>query len=239
MTLTKQIVLDSGTNAMLHFPSWHSADASGLRLVLAAHGHGGEDVQISQGFAFGGHPEYWADKGYVVGAVSTGDAWLNSTAMTKITELYNYLLGLNPISPKVALLGWSMGGGHCLRWLRENPTLVATGFLCSPMTDLDSYHSDATYTAEIDAAYSNNYAVNGSPRSPLNNATAYRNGPRILISTATNDTVVSYAQTQAFISAVGDDSFTLRQPDVLGGHQGGLMQVPPRETWEWIRTHWS
>lgn len=240
MAVTKQVTLTGGLAAMIHFPSWHAKDASGLRAVIACHGHGGSDVQESQGGAFVGHPEFWADRGYVVGMVSTGDTWLNATAMTDITTLYNYLQTLGPVSPKVGLLAWSMGGGHALRWFIENPTLVAGGYLCSPLTDLDWAHAQAGYVAEIDTAYANNFAANGSPRAPIKNPAVFRGGPKFLIGHAQNDSTLPRSQTDAFVAAVNDPSVTKRTPDIaVGDHQGGLTQVPPRETWEFIRTVWA
>jgi dienelactone hydrolase len=241
MAVTKQITLTGGLAAMVHFPSWRSKDANGLRAVIACHGHGGSDVQESQGGPFVGHPEYWADRGYVVGMVSTGDTWLNSVAMSDITTLYDYLMTLGPVSTKVGLLAWSMGGGHALRWLIENPTKVAAGYLCSPLTDLNWAHAaNTTYATEIDAAYGGNFAANGAPRAPINNPASFRGGPKLLIAHAQNDSTLPRSQTDTFVSAVNDQSVTMRQPDVLvGDHQGGLTQVPPRETWEWIRTKWA
>ena len=241
MAVTTRVTV-SGTPIMLHLPSWHAKDAAGLRAVIAVHGHGGHEYQIQQGgqSPFAGHPEYLADHGYAVACGYTGDQWLNPASMTVLTTVYNYLvttLGAN--GPKVGLFGWSMGGGNALRWAAENPTKVAAGYLCSPLTDLDWAHAQAAWTAEIDTAYSNNYTVNGSPRSPVTNAATYRGGARFLIGHATNDATVPYTQTTAFITAVNDSAVTLRQPDILGDHQGGLTQVPPRETWEWLRTQWA
>lgn len=240
MAVTQQVTLTGGLAAMVHFPSWRSKDASGLRAVIACHGHGGSDIQESQGGPFVGHPEYWADRGYVVGMVSTGNTWLNTTAMTDITTLYNYLMTLGPVSTKVGLLAWSMGGGHALRWYIENTTKVAAGYLCSPLTDLDWAHAQAGYVAEVDAAYSGNYAANGASRSPIQNVAAFRGGPKFLIAHAQNDTTLPRSQTDAFVAAVNDPAVAMRQPDVLvGDHQGGLTQVLPRESWEFIRTAWS
>lgn len=240
MAVTKQVVI-SGMQVMAHFPSWHAADGVGLRGIIACHGHGGQDVQIEQGGPFCGHPEFLADQGYVVACISTTNLWLSPTAMADITALYDWLISLGIQGSKVGLLCWSMGGGHGLRWLIENPTKVAVGFMCSPLTDLDwAYSANAGWATEMDAAYGTYASANGSARSPIKSAAALRGGAKILISHATNDATLPYSQTQAFIAAVNDSAIQERQPVVTtGDHQGGLTQVKPRESWEWIRTQWS
>jgi len=239
MARTYQTVVN-GANVMVHLPSWHSKDGAGLRGIIACHGHGGSSVQIAQGEAFAGHPEFIADQGYLVACISTTDLWLNPTAMGRITDLYNFMLAQGIDGPKVGLLAWSMGGGHALRWLIENPTKIAAGFLCSPLTDLQwAYDTNVTWAAELDAAYNTFASANAAARSPINNVATFRGGPKILIAHATNDATLPYTQTTTFVNTVNDPSIILRQPDILGNHQGGLTQIKPSESWEFIRTNWS
>lgn len=232
----------SGVPVMVHLPSWHSADASGLRPILVGHGHGGHEYQMAQGDAmsFAGHPEYLADQGYAVGCAYTGDTWLNSTAMSAITALYGYLVTTLGASAKAGLLGWSMGAGMLLRWAVENPTLVAAGYFFAGLTDMDSRRAaNSGWATEMDAAYSNNYAGLGSPRSPLNTAASFRGLAPMRFAHPTDDATVPITETQAFITAVNDPDVTMRQGSITGGHQAAQVNVPPREVWEFLRTSWA
>lgn len=241
MAVTKLATV-SGAKALLHFPSWHAADGVGLRGIVAQHGHTGDFTSVRQGGAFAGHPEYWADQGYVVGAISTGDTWAQSAgAMDPISNLVAYMRSIG-VSGKLGLTGWSMGGLHALRWTLENMAQVAVGWVVSPAQDLDWDEAHAPWTAEIDALYGGSnatYLAQGSPRSPLNNAAAFRGGPKFQIAHATDDSTIPYSSSVALVNAVGDGTISMRQPDILGDHQGGLINVPPRESWEWLRSNWA
>lgn len=246
MARTRQSLLGGMTNnpCIVHRPIWGVPDTK--RAILCFHGHGGSDLQMQQGLAWNGHPEYWADKGHTVIGISTGDHWDDTVAMSAGLDAYNYLVANGYISAgdKIGLAGWSMGGGHAFRWLLDNPDKVACGVTFSPDTDLDWSEQQAAWSAEIDALYGGShdtYLAQGSPRSPRNNAAAYRGGAQMLIIHPTDDTVLPYtmnAGDTGFVSLVNDPSVVLRQPDILGGHQGGLINISPRETWEWLRTHW-
>lgn len=241
MAVTKGITI-SGTDALLHFPAWGANNGSGLRPIICQHGHGGDYLQIEQGRAFAGHPEYWADRGYVVGCISTGDQWASAAAMTALTNLANYLNNTVGAAGKIGMAGWSMGGLHVMRWYLENPTRVAVGWVVSPALDLDADEANASWTAEIDAIYGgthSSYLTQGSPRSPRNNVASFRGGPKWQIVHATDDTIIPYSNSTGFISAVNDPAVTMRSPDITGNHQGGLINISPRESWEWIRTNWA
>lgn len=243
---TTRIPIVPGMNqpAMMHTPSWNGKGA-GLRGIICFHGHDGDFNQIAQGLSWSGHPEYWAEKGYVVIGVFTGNHWDDTLAMQSGTDAYNYLINTIGISgPKVGIAGWSMGGGHAFRWLLDNPNKVAAGVTFAPDTDLDWSEQNAPWTAEIDALYGGSHATylaQGSPRSPRNNLATFRGGPKMLVVHGTDDPTLPYsmnAGATGFVTLVNDPSVVLRQPDVTGGHMP-QVNVPPRETWEWFRTKWA
>lgn len=234
----------TNNGCVVHVPRWTPAVR---RAVLCFHGHGGSEWQIQQGESWAGHPEYWCDRGYVVIGVSTGDHWDDTTAMAAGLDAYNYLVAKGWIAAgdRVGVAGWSMGGGHAFRWLLDNPAKVAVGVTFSPDTDLDWSEQQSAWATEIDALYGGSHAgylTNGSPRSPRNNAAAYRGGARMLVIHPTDDATLPYTMNAGgtgFVALVNDASVTLRQPDIVGGHQGGLLNVTPRETWEWLRSRWA
>lgn len=236
MAVTRRAVV-AGANVMLHLPSWQPQGGAGLRGILCWHGHTGKDTHIQQGGPWVGHPEYWAERGYVVGCAAVGDSWMSPASMALGTALADHMRDVWGVAGKLGVTGWSMGGGNGLRWVIENLARTAVAWFCSPASDLDWFHANQ-WGPEIDAVYGGAYAANGSPRSPWNNLAAFRGGPAIQIAHATNDPTVPYQQSVDFIAAIGDPAVTLRQPDILGAHQGGLF-LPPRETWEFLRTHWS
>lgn len=239
---TTRLLTVSGTAALLHTPSWKPSGA-GLRGCLVAHGHTGNEQQAKQGFYFAGHCEQLADKGYAVLAVATGDTWAASAAMTAFTNGYNYLHDtIGTSGTKVAGMASSMGGENLLAWTMDNFAKVNALVLFNPVTDGDWAEQQAAWTAEIDALYGGShstYLTQGSPRSPRNNVASFRNGPYIKIVHPTDDTMVPSSQSVDFVNAVNDARVTMRTPDVTGGHTGGQVAVLPRESWEFIRTHWS
>lgn len=236
-----QFVTVSGQGAVVHLPSWQSKDATGLIPLVCFHGHDGTEHQLDAGGPWAPHPTFWADGGFAVGMVATGNSWLDSAGMTLGAAMLAYLTGTlgarTDVKPRGA--GWSMGGGNLLRFILENLTTVGKAVVFSPVSDLDAAEQVAGWTAEIDALYGGSHAAyltQGSPRSPLNNAASFRGGPKVLIVHPTDDSVIPYATSTAFVAAVNDSAVTLRQPDITGDHQGGLLNVPARETWEWLRT---
>lgn len=244
MAVTIYPLTVSSTDVMMSTPRWQSNGIAGLRKAIFCFGHGGDSRQIMQSSGFGGglmgyHATYLADKGYAVAAIDYGgSSFLNPEAMGLLVALDDYLNSIGGVG-KTALFAHSMGGGNALRFAQENPTRISCIYLNSPLTDLDYFHNISTYTAEIDAAYNNKYTTDGSPRSPIKNAAAFQNFVPMRIVHPTDDATVPYSQSQAFITAVNDPQVAMRQPDITGGHNGGLLNIDPRESWEWIRTHWA
>jgi hypothetical protein len=176
-------------------------------------------------------------------AVSTTNSWAAASGMTILTAAKDYLINtIGTVDGIVAGYGSSMGGLNLLRWRAENPTICGPLVLFNPVTDLDWAEAQAAWTAEIQALYGGShgtYLTQGSPRSPTNNASAYRTGGSVLIVHPTDDATVPSSQTVAFVAAVNDARVAMRAPDVTGGHTGGQLAVLPRESWEFIRTHWN
>jgi len=230
----------AGVDVVYSTPSWKGLGA-GLRGVIFQHGHGANAYQNAQGQAFAGHPEFWADRGHVVACISTPDTFDTAASMTTLTALHDWMVNTVGIAgPKIAVAGWSGGGGNVLRWLVENPTMVACGVLFNALYDLD-YAEANLFTAEIDGLYGGTHATyltQGAPRSPLATASSFRGGPKLLVAHSSDDPTIPYSQATGFVSAVNDPAVTLRAP-VTGGHQGALLNIPPRESWEFLRTNWA
>ena len=206
--------------------------------ILAFHGHGASAAVFTpeatgNTFAIGTHAAALAEAGYIVASIDAGGgvAWGNSAAMTAVTNAYDWLTStVGAATGKVGLLGWSMGGLTALNWAKSNKPKVATCYLFAPATDLDYFHDNATYTAEIDAAYGGNYAINSVGYNPIDDASTFTNAGipmRLLHGTA--DAMVPPAQTTTYVAAVNDSEVTEK---VLtgAGHTGQFGYISVDET---------
>src|ERR1700741_3504836 len=240
MAATKFLTI-GGNPALLHTPS-DRPNAVGLRGILVPHGHGGDYLQARQGNYYAGHCEQLADKGYAVLGVSTGDTWAAAVAMAVLTAGKDYLLDVFGCADGiVGGLGSSMAGLHLLRWRAENPTFSGPQVLFNPVSDMVWAEQQAAWIAEMQALYGGSHSTfltQGAPRSPMATPALFRTGPSTLIVHPTDDATVPSSQTDDFVAAVADSRVTKRSPDVTGGHTGGQIAVLPRESWEFIRTHW-
>lgn len=190
------------------------------RGIIACHGRGADATQWEPGWNVGDHSQAIADAGMIVLSIDAGGTltYGNDTAIASVTAAYNYLTGTLGCTAKVGLLGWSMGGLVCLNWLKSNMAKVSRALLFAPATDLDTLHNNATYTAEIDTAYGNNYAVNAAGHKPLAEPATWRGAPQIRIVQGTADTTVPKSMSEGFRDAVADPSVEL--VEVGGDHQG-------------------
>jgi dienelactone hydrolase len=245
----------AGYNTMLHTPRWNGKGA-GLRGIIVCHGHGGNALQAQQGEGFWTHPSVLADAGYAVMAVDEGaTSWMDDACMTAITAAYNDLVSTVGITgTKVGLMGWSMGGGSALNWVKRNPTLAAAVWLWSPLTDLDWVHGTGGYTpayatggltpaggwaTEIDTAYGGNYAANAPGHKVYDEPSTWANICPIKIAHATDDDTLPVAASTSFVANVNSTKVTLRTPDTTGGHQGSILAVPSSEVVGFFRDQWA
>lgn len=245
----------SGYNSLLLLPRGFkdtANGASGLRGVIVQHGHGGNCAQMGQGSAFGDHPDNLANQGFAVIGIDEGPtSWFDTAAMTAVTAAYNSLMSLGCVGTKVGLMGWSMGGGTVLNWLKQNPTKVACCWVWDPALDLDWLSSKSGYTppystdgdtasaswgTEINSDYPSGYTSSN----PMANTASFRGVCPIMVSHVTTDPVLPYDSAAYWISQVNDPKVTMRSPAVTtGGHQGAILNVPPSETATFFHEQWQ
>lgn len=186
---------------------------SSLPAIIAIHGHGGDASQMAP---------YWrgmqvvrklVETGYQVLCIDAGGGatFNNDTAMAAITAAYNWLANTNGMAgQKVGLLAWSMGGGNSLQWIKGNAAKVSAAFLFAPLTDLDYYCAPGGVpTAEAQAAYGGNYAVNSQGHKIANEYPTWRDKCPIKIASGTADTTVPLAKPQAFVAGVNQPQVTI------------------------------
>lgn len=254
----------AGVKTMLHAPQWNPTGA-GLRGIIGFHGHGAGASQFDQGQGMGKHPAALANAGFAVLAHDTplsGLAWNNGassdaetvSAMGAAKYAYNQLKDVVGVAgTKVGVIGWSMGGGMALQFIKQNPTLVACAWLFSPMTDLDFYHATAGYTpaydaegitpnaayaAEIDTAYGGNYAVNAVGHKIRDEYATWAGlGIKIMIDQTSDDPTVPRHASDAFVAGVNDPNVTLYSPAATGGHPGAVVNRDPKEVVDFFQAN--
>lgn len=210
----------------------HSPSLAEKRAVICVHGRGASAVQWVPGTFVGDHAQYLADQGFAVLSVDAGGpyTWNNDTAMTAITAAYNWLVAQGTLT-KVGLMGWSMGGGNSLQWMKQNPTKVAAAALWAPMSSLPYYYGSGD--AEIEAAYGGNYAVNSVGHRISDEYATWRDKAPIRIWHGTSDASVPLSLSQAFVNGVGQS-----QVDVVAvsgaDHTTVLLQVPMRDVYTFL-----
>lgn len=205
------------------------------KAIIATHGHGADATLYVPGNFIANHFQYLADQGYWVLAVDGGGpaSWFNQASEDALTGAYNYLMGLGMSSSRVGLMGWSMGGGVALNWLKANPTKAAGAFLWAPATNLGYFYGGGN--AEIDAAYAayGGYATGSVGRKISDSYPAFRNICPIHVIQGDADTSVPLAQSQAFINGVnaGPGSSEPVTMDIIpgGNHAGIFGYVPVQE----------
>lgn len=208
-------------NSMILRPTRYVAPAD-RRVILAFHGHqpptvppatGGE-LGWLPGWPGGDHTQTLADDGYTILSIDGGggSTWNNNAMLAAADGAYNYALStLGMAGTKVGLFGWSMGGGSVLQWLKSNAARVACCMAWAPMTDLDYFHANGTYTAEIDTAYGGNYAANSPGHKIADEYTTWRNKGAIRLLHGTADSTVPVAKSAAFVAGVGQPQVDLVQ----------------------------
>lgn len=144
--------LDSGAiNIRTWFPP--NPKAAGNTLVIWCHQHTGTEALSASFFAY---PLIHAavNEGYIFAASRMhGDSWGNANALTDLTNLYNYVNTMWPVS-NVILIGGSMGG---------LATALAKPYASVPnlkgcigidaVFDLAAMHANPSYTTTIRTAY--------------------------------------------------------------------------------------
>lgn len=176
----------------------------------------------------GDHAQALADARYWVLSIDAGGTatWNNDTAMTAITAAYNYLMGLGMSTNKIGIMGWSMGGGNTLQWIKGHFANVAAAVIWAPMTNLPYFYTGNT--AEIEAAYGGNYAVNSVGHRISDEYPTWRDKCPIMVIHGNADTVAPYSHSQAFVAGVAQPQVTLTT--IAGGTHGSIFTSVPVDT---------
>lgn len=210
--------------------------ATECKAIITLHGHGGTFSQMMPFWAGGDHTRVLVEAGYQVFCIDAGGqfTWDNDTAMAAITAAYNYLLANGMLGTKVGVIGWSMGGGNALQWIKLNSAKVSGALLWAPMTDLDYFcYPGGVATAEGDAAYGGNYAVNSAGHKIANELTTWKDKCPIKIYHGQSDSTVPYAKSQAFVAAVNQPQVTM---NLMPGadHTSVIWSVPGKTVVDWF-----
>lgn len=235
------------TEGQLLAKDTHAALDGTRRGVLCFHGHAGDCGQYQPAStSLGAHVEALVDYlDVVVLAIDDagGAAWSDQTAMDRATDGYTYLTA-RAKSPKILVVGWSMGGLTALNWIKRNPTLVAAAWLWAPCSDLDWANSTAAYspayggtvannagwTTEIGAAFPS-YSSSSVGFRVRDEYASWRGlGIPIKVCHASDDATIPPAQSTAFVAGVNDAQVTSRSPAPTGDHTGLFSNVPVQES---------
>lgn len=188
------------------------------RAVIILPGHGSPPSIWTPGNFVGKHAGALAEAGYYVLSPDAGGGatWGKTAALDIITAAYAWVMEQGMGSAKALLAGWSMGLFEALLWQKFNPALVAGTFGFAGPTNLDHQHANPAYTAEVDAAYDGNYAVNAIGHRINADAdwSFWRDGAPIKLKHGANDATVLPADSQAFVAGVGQPQVTV---DIVAG----------------------
>lgn len=136
------------------------------------------------------------------------NGWGNATTENYITQARAYLqsAGIGAKAGKILLIGQSMGHIACIRWAKNNPTLVAGILSSMGVADLSNIYANATYTASINTAHGGTWsqASLGAATNPL---TIAQSGVLAAIPWqgwyGSSDTTVPKSTSDAFAAAYG------------------------------------
>lgn len=156
-------------------PGWIPSSTS--RIIIGCHGRGGTATQYSDP-PIEQHVLGLVNAGYAVLGVDHAriNSWGDPDAMRALDDAYTYATTtLGVTNTKVGFMGWSMGGGTALNWIKRNPAKVSCAWLWNPLTDLRFFRDAAgaytpayplggattqgTFTTEINAVYASTNTV--------------------------------------------------------------------------------
>lgn len=141
---------------------------SASKVIVFCHGANGSGYQAGI-YPIEAHVTALRDAGFVVLGVDHAriNSYADPDACRAMDDVYTYVTStLGYSSTKIGLMGWSMGGGTALNWLKRQPSKVACAWLWNPMTDL-RYFRDAS--GSYTPAYGNlNGATQGGRTTEIN-----------------------------------------------------------------------
>jgi len=223
-----------GEDYLLHYNPAERFDGTS-RLIVCTHGHGATASQWLPNHTFiGRHAAALVRTGrYMVLAVSAsgGVSWSDPAALASIASGVTYGHTRGAATGKYGIMGYSMGGLTAFNRLKRDSANIAGMMVWAPLTDLTWAHSgvNGTWTTEIETAFGS-WANSAGYRVADEPATFTAINVPVNIVHATDDTVVPYSQTTSFLSSVNNKAFTLRQPDVTGGHTALFQSTTDLET---------
>jgi hypothetical protein len=216
------------------------------RLIIALHGRGEPGtvglgcLQFGQNVGPGRAPMALARTGrYVICSIQAGGPsnWSKPAALADIDAAVLAARTRGVSNGKYGLLAWSMGGLVCANKIKRDAARIAAAWTWNPAIDLDYVHStpghpilsnNATWTAEVEASFGSwaataGYRVWDEPESFRGLGVPWK------ICHPTDDAVILPSISTSFVAAVNDPDISMRQPDILGGHDMGFGNVPDSE----------
>lgn len=189
--------------------------------ILACHGAGGTGSWINPILQAGGtyhsYMQAVADKGYIVISSDwTGDGWGNAAGTSSLREAYDWIqtTGSGCKPGQVGIFAGSAGTVAAMNFWHAGSTRVGALACFVPVFNIDSIYADVSaLQAGIDAAYSGDYATNGTTHSPHTFAASL---PKIepLVWYASDDASVRTTDVLAASTALGTEPIDIGP----GGH---------------------
>lgn len=156
------------------------------RWILGCHGHGGDSTQYTPVQPVGPVTKHLNDDGgYTMLSVDHAriNSWGDSDSLRAMDDAYAFMVAQGmPNGAKIGVMAWSMGGLTSLNWTKRNAAKIAGVWLWNPCTDSRFYHdtnatyppayptsaiAQATYTAEIDTAFTGSTTASGAVTMPI------------------------------------------------------------------------
>jgi len=163
---------------------------------------------------------------------SDGKSWGNDASTTELEELRAYLTSqYGHPAATVSLLGGSMGGLTGLNYYRRFPAKVTRIGLIIPAIDLQQFHDNATFTAEINTAYTNQAGFDAAVGTHSGLAIADDIAVDTKIWYSTDDPLCDAADVLALDAA---NNFTTIESLGAVGHNGDLSVLPAQSILDWF-----
>lgn len=224
-----------GDNIMILTPSTYDSRRPSPVAVLF-HGNGSDETYWNTIFNGKAIANAFLAAGFIVvsaantGAVST---WGSDSGLDPYTRAYQYTRD-HYNTGAVVFYANSMGGIESLNVLaRDAIPGVAAWVGTVPTYNLAENHSNALFTATIDAAYGGNFAVNAQGHDPaVMSPLSFRGIPMWMMIATDDTTVTPSANGYALYAAVAQTN-PIVKVEVTGGHVTGQIatQAPTMASW--------
>jgi pimeloyl-ACP methyl ester carboxylesterase len=232
----------SGVEHLLMVPEGFTGDGSKMG-VIYLHGATGTCRQMVDGVGQAGVKKVLlavAQAGYPILGVSTGDAWGNDTAMTRMDAAKTYLQStVGAKAGAVGLIGGSMGGCNVLNWAKRNLASTACAVGLVPVSDITDIHTNnrASLATNIDGAYSGGWseATYGAARNPATFAAAGDlAGLDYLAFGGATDATCLPATVEAVCTSIG---VSAQYVEVVGSHNSAIANITTQDVVDFLDLH--